>query len=132
MILQTTETGEAHGLINVLANNVKDTDFAHLPEEYREKARKQRKHDSKRVKARYINYLGYNERLTKPYCKYAGDKIEIYHLIPGREYELPLGMIEEINACEGIPVRGERVEDKMYIAKDQRPNKIHELVPVSF
>ena len=49
------------------------------------------------VKAEYLNSRGKHERLTKPYCKYAGDPIQIWHFIPGRVYEVPIGLVNEVN-----------------------------------
>lgn len=128
-----TSWGEKHGLINTIANSVPDNDFKHFTAENKEKAKKQRKEESRLVKARYINYRGKHERLTKPYCRWAGDHIQFWHLIPDHEYELPMGFINEINEAEGIPVRSEILDSNgIPTKKDGKPEKIHQLVPVSF
>ena len=119
-----TPSGERHGLINRVANSVQDNGFAHFKPEWKKKAEDLRKKESKMVKARYINHRGQHERLTKPYCRWAGDPIDTYHLIPGFEYELPLGFIEEINDPNKVmPKRSEILDANapkpiMYIESD--------------
>ena len=131
-IIMVTENGEQHGLINSLPNSVADDGFKDMKPDLKAKAEKQRKEDSRMVKARYINHRGMHERLDKPYMKYAGDPIRIYHLIPGYSYELPKGLVDEINSSRGLEQRSDRVVDDKVIGKDQAPLKIHELVPVSW
>jgi hypothetical protein len=131
-IVMVTETGEEHGLINTLPNSVADDGFASMKPEMKSKAEKQKKEDSRIVKARYINHRGMHERLDKPYMRYAGDPIQIYHLIPGKTYDLPKGFVDEINEHKGLAQRADRVIDDKVMAKDQNPLKIHELVPISF
>ena len=127
-----TENGEQHGLINTLPNSVPDDDFKDFSPENKEKMRKQKKEDSRMVKARYINHRGMHERLDKPYMRYAGDPIRIYHLIPGYIYDLPLGFVNEVNENKGLAQRSDRVIDDKIMTKDQSPLRIHELVPCAF
>lgn len=131
-LVLVTESGEQHGLINQLPNSVRDNGFKHMNPETRAKAEKLRKEDSKMVKARYINHRGMHERLSKPYMKYAGDMIKMYHLIPGHSYDLPLGFIKEINESRGLEQRSDQVVNDVVRSKDANPLKIHELVPISF
>ena len=131
-ILMVTENGEQHGLINTLPNSCKDTGFEDMTPETKAKCEKLRKDESRMVKARYINHRGMHERLSKPYMRYAGDAIKMYHLIPGNVYELPYGFIKEINESPGLKQRGEKMVNGEYISKDQAPIRIHELVPISF
>src|ERR1700679_3430546 len=93
----STESGELHGLINTLTNSVPADDFKNFKPEHKKELERQKKEDSKIVKAEYMNSRGRHERLTKPYCKYAGDPIEIWHFIPGKVYEVPLGLVKEVN-----------------------------------
>ncbi len=131
--LMVTENGEQHGLINSVANSVKDNGFQYMTPEAKSKAEKQRKEESRKVKARYINHRGDNERLTKPYMRWAGDPIQTYHLIPGFTYELPMGFINEINNSPGLPRRSELLDSQgMPTKKDGKNERIHELVPVGF
>lgn len=131
--IMKTKNGEAHGLINTLANSVKDNGFQHFTPENKAKAEKLRKDEARLVKARYRNTRGSNERLTKPYCRWAGDPIKIYHLIPGEEYELPYGFVKEVNDNPGLPKRSEILDASgQPSVKDGTPEKLHELVPVGF
>lgn len=129
-----TPSGERHGLINRVANSVPDNGFAHFKGEWKKKAEDLKKKESKMVKARYINHRGEHERLTKPYCRWAGDPIDTYHLIPGFEYELPLGFVEEVNDKNKImPKRSEILDaNGRPTPKDGPGERLHELVPVGF
>lgn len=126
-----TEAGEQHGLINTLANSVKDNGFQHMSPENKTKAEKLRKEESRKVKARYMNHRGMHERLTKPYCRWAGDPIQIWHLIPGKVYELPMGFINEVNSS-GLVKRSQNDTDRTPVGKIEGVDRIHELVPISF
>ncbi len=139
MIVQCLSTGEQHGLIGTLPNSVPFDDFKNMKPEHAEKMRKQKKEDSKVVKARYINRRGIHERLEKPYCKYAGEPIQLYKLVPEMVYPLPLGFINEVNESQGIPLRadlqsidGKDINNDGSPLQKDRYEKIHELVPVSF
>jgi len=128
-----TANGEEHGLINTLSNSVKFDDFKGMSPETKAKAEKLKKDESKMVKARYINHRGMHERLTKPYMRWAGDPIKIYHLIPGQTYELPYGFIKEVNDNPGLPRRSEVVDGNGVPTRFDGVNeKLHELVPISF
>jgi hypothetical protein len=133
MTLMVTETGEEHGLINTVANSVKDEGFKHMTPENKAKAEKMRKEDSKKVKARYINHRGDHERLTKPYMRWAGDPITMWHFIPNEVYEVPMGLVNEINSS-GLVQRSELydVHGKSIPRVDGKKDKIHEFVPCSF
>ncbi len=128
-----TASGEKHGIINTIANSVKDTGFAHMTPEMKAKCEKQRKEESKLVKARYLNSRGMHERLTKPYMRWAGDNIVTYHLIPGHEYDLPMGFVKEVNFNPGLAKRSEIVDANGQATKvDGANEKIHQLVPIGF
>ncbi len=130
--LMKSENGEEHGLVNTLANSCADNGFASMKPEIKAKAEKLRKEESRVVKARYINHRGKNERLDKPYCRYAGDPIQIFHLIPDNVYELPLGFINEVNSVR-LAQRSEVLDkDGIPTKKDGKGLQIHELVPVAF
>lgn len=131
-IVMVTQSGEQHGLINSIPNSVEDDGFKHLKPDLKTKAEKQRKEDSRMVKARYINHRGMHERLSTPYMKYAGDPIRMYHLIPGYTYDLPKGFVDTINESQGLANRADKVVDDKIQTKDGKPEKLHELVPISF
>lgn len=137
-VLMATATGEQHGLINTLTNSVPFDDFKSMKPEHKARLEKEKKEDARIVKAEYMNSRGRHERLTKPYCKYAGDPICIYHLIPGKVYELPLGMVKEVNE-KIMPKRSGFVPgDKDLdgtgapLDKDEEGDWLHKLVPVGF
>ena len=131
--LLVTESGEQHGLINSVANSVEDNGFKHMKPEVKTKAEKLKKEEHRIVKARYINHRGNNERLTKPYCRWAGDSIDTYHLIPGHTYDLPMGLVNEVNSSPGLAKRSGLLDSKgMPTLKDGQNERLHELVPVGF
>lgn len=100
--MMSTASGELHGLINTLSNNVPPDDYKNMKPEHKRDIEAQRKEDAKMVKAEYMNSRGKAERLTKPYCRYAGDPIQIWHFIPGKTYELPLGLVKEVNDSQKV------------------------------
>ena len=136
-----TANGEMHGLINTLTNCVPFDDFKNMKTEHKKDMRAQKAEDAKTVKAEYMNSRGRHERLTKPYCRYAGDPIEIWHFIPGKTYEVPLGLVKEVNdSSKKLPRRsglvsidGEAVKkDESPLDKDEEGEWIHRFVAVGF
>lgn len=140
-IPMATAGGEMHGLVNVLTNSVPFDDFKSMKPEHKKEMERLKKDDSKIVKAEYLNSRGRHERLTKAYCKYSGDPIQIWHFIPGRTYDVPLGLVKEINdKNKTIPKRsgllsidGEAVtRDNSPLAHDEEGSWIHKFVAASF
>lgn len=138
-ICQYTATGEAHGLVNTLTNSCEDNGFKHMKPEVKARLEKEKKEDAKLVEVEYINRKGSHERLVKPYCRYAGEPILMYSLIPGRKYELPLGMVKEVNEMKLmkrsglIEVDGEKIKkDGSPLDKDIEADWEHKLIPVKF
>lgn len=130
---KVSASGEKHGLINVVANSVPDDGFAKMKPEAKAKAEKLKKEEHRIVKARYINHKGPNERLTKPYMRWAGDPIETWHFIPDEVYELPLGLVNEVNGNPGLAKRSELLDaNGIPTKKEGKSEKIHEFVPVGF
>lgn len=136
-----TAAGEMHGLINTLTNCVPFDDFKGFKPEHKKELEAQKKEDAKVVKAEYMNSRGRHERLTKPYCKYAGDPITIWHFIPGKTYEVPLGLVKEVNdSSKKIPRRsglvsidGEAIrKDESPLDKDEEGEWLHKFVAVGF
>lgn len=140
-LMMATAGGEVHGLINTLTNSVPFDDFKNMKPEHKKELERQRKEDSKLVKAEYLNSRGRHERLTKPYCKYAGDPIQIWHFIPGKTYEVPLGLVNEVNdsskkipkrsglvSVDGAPVR----KDEAPLDKDEEGDWLHKFVSSGF
>ena len=136
-----TASGEMHGLINTLTNSHTFDDFKSFKPEHKKELERQRKEDARLVKAEYMNSRGRHERLTKPYCKYSGDPIQIWHFIPGKIYEVPLGLVNEVNdATKKIPRRsglvsidGEPVrKDEAPLDKDEIGDWLHRFSAVGF
>ena len=129
-----TESGEEHGLMKRLGNSVSSADaFKNMDPAVKAKAEALKKEESRLVKARYINHRGQHERLDKPYCRWAGDPISIYHFIPGHTYEVPLGLVNEINNSPGLARRSEVLDSNgMPTKKDGQTEKLHEMVNASF
>src|SRR6478752_3110733 len=114
-LLMATASGEQHGLINQLTNSVPFDDFKNMKPEHKKELERQKKEDSRLVKAEYMNSRGRNERLTKPYCRYAGEPIQIWHFIPGKVYEVPMGLVNEVNDKNKVMKRREglvSIDDK--------------------
>ncbi len=128
-----TANGEEHGLVNSVGNSVRDDGFKHMTPETRTKAEKKKKDMARIVKARYENSRGQNERLDKPYCAGGGEPIQTWHCIPGQVYDVPLGLVEEVNNSPGLPRRSEVVDASgRPTMKDGMPERIHSFVPISF
>jgi hypothetical protein len=140
-LMMSTAGGELHGLINTLTNSVPFDDFKNMKPEHKKELERQKKEDARLVKAEYMNSRGRHERLTKPYCKYAGNPIEIWHFIPGKVYEVPLGLVNEVNdknkimkkragllSVDGAPVQ----QSQAPLEQDQDGEFLHKFVAVGF
>lgn len=140
-VAMATASGELHGLINVLTNSVPFDEFKNMKPEHKREMEKQKKEDARIVKAEYLNSRGRHERLTKPYCKYSGDPIQIWHFIPGKVYEVPLGLVKEVNdkskmlpkrsglvSVDGNPIN----KDESPLAKDEEGEWLHKFSPIGF
>ena len=129
---RVTASGEEHGCIKTIANAVPAHNFEKYSAEMKEKLTKQKKHEQTIVKARYINSRGMHERLTTPYMHWAGEPIQMWHLIPGEVYELPMGFVEQVNSTE-LAKRSEVLDaNGMPTKREGKGERIHELVPISF
>jgi len=140
-LMMATASGEIHGLINTLTNSVPFDEFKNFKPEYKKEMERQKKEDSRLVKAEYMNSRGNHERLTKPYCKYAGDPIQIWHFIPGKTYNVPMGLVNEVNdknkvmkRREGlVSVDGDEVQKSgAPLGRDEDGPWLHKFVPITF
>jgi len=135
-IVECTASGEQHGLVNTLSNSVVFDDFKSMTPANKAKAEKEKKEDARLVKVEYLNSRGRHERLTKPYCRWAGDPIQQWHLIPGKHYEVPMGFVKEVNECR-VPKRSGLVSvdgadlrvGGAPLDKDEEGEWLHKLVP---
>lgn len=137
-VLMATASGEQHGLINTLTNSVQFDDFKNMTPANKAKLEKEKKEDARIVKAEYMNSRGRHERLIKPYCKYAGDPICIYNFIPGKIYDVPLGLVKEVNE-KVMPKRSGLIEGATDfegsgapLAKDEAGDWLHKFTAVGF
>lgn len=124
-----TARGEEHGLIKQLPNSIKTENLDHLTPEHKTEMQKKIKDACKIVRARYIDRQNPHGRFTKPYCAGGGKPIQIWKLISDHVYDLPKGLVEELNSEKGVITRGERIEEGVMI-KGDITIKRHELVPV--
>jgi len=140
-LLMATASGEQHGLINTLTNSVPFDEFKNMKPEHKKEMERQKKEDSRIVKAEYLNARGRHERLTKPYCRYSGDPIQIWHFIPGKVYDVPLGLVNEVNDANKrmkkrsglVSVDGNAVnKDESPLAQDQEGEWLHRFAAVGF
>jgi len=132
-VMKVTARGEQHGLINTVGNSCPNTNFKHMDGPTKEKAIALRKEESRIVKARYQNSRGMHERLTKPYMRWEGDPIQMWHCIPGEVYDVPMGLVNEVNNNPGLPRRSEILDANGIPAKmDGQTEKLHSFVPISF
>ena len=127
--------GEMHGLINVLPNFVPEEAYTKNVEkmkpEHKKEAERLRKDDSKLVKARYFNHRGAHERLSKPYCRWAGDPMQVWHFIHNQVYDVPQGLVNEVNAS-GLTRRSKEDGPNSGIGIVEGKDKIHEFMPAGF
>lgn len=130
-LVRVTAGGEQHGLVNEMGNSVPFDDFKHMTETVREKARKMKKEDNRIVKATYINLKSNTKRLDKQYCRWAGDPIQQYHLIPGETYEVPMGFVNEVNDT-GIRIRGEKEVNGEVTKRDGGLEQEYKMVSAAF
>lgn len=140
IVKMVTSWGEEHGLINILTNSVVFDDFKHMSPEMKEKCKKEKKHDAELVKVKYINMRGKNERLEKHYCRWAGDRIEQWKMIPNQVYEVPRGFVTEVNdenrhlaTRSGlVSVDGKDVNGGAPLVRDSQPEVLHVLTAATF
>jgi hypothetical protein len=132
-LLLVTAEGEQHGLIKTLANSVQHDGFKHMKPEIKAKAEKEKKDDSRMVKVRYLNTRGRHERLSKPYCRWAGDPIQFWHFIPGKEYTVPYGLVKEVNSVK-IVIREGRCDEEGEnpSKKDEVDEPLHRFISTEF
>ncbi len=140
-LMLSTAGGELHGLINTLTNSVPFDEFKNMKPEHKKELERQKKEDGRLVDAEYMNSRGRHERLTKPYCRYAGDPIQIWHFIPGHKYKVPMGLVNEVNdqnrimkrreglvSIDGAPVQ----QSEAPLSSDQEGDWLHKFTPVGF
>ncbi len=138
LVKMCTASGEEHGLINTLTNSVPFDDFKNMKPDIKSKCEKEKKEDARMVRMRYINMRGTGERLDKTYCRWSGEPMLQYHLIPNHEYDLPIGFVKEVNAVKVpkrsglVSVDGNDLNQGAPLEKDTPGEQLHLLVPVNY
>ncbi len=140
-LVMATASGEQHGLINTLTNSVPFDDFKNMTPANKTKLEKEKKEDARMVKAQYLNSRGRHERLTKAYCRYSGEPIQIWNFIPEKVYDVPLGLVKEVNdknkqlpkrsglvSVDGSPVN----PDNSPLSSDSEGEWLHKFVAADF
>lgn len=127
-----TASGEEHGLFKVVANSVPDSEGKRFKEKDRVAMKKMRDEESRMVKVQYINTKGPQERLERPYMKWDGDPILSYKFIPDHEYEIPKGLVDEVNNKKYTKRSDLLGKDGKPLMIDQVVTSEHRFVPCGF
>lgn len=126
--------GLEHGLINTIGNSVPDDGMKRFAEKDRPAMEKKKKEEERIVKAQYLNKDGKNERLERPYANWAGQPITMWRFLHGETYEVPKGLVEDVNN----PAKRTRKRSGLMDAKgnplelDEWDEPAHRFVPVGF
>ena len=131
---QVTPDGLEHGLINEVGNSVPDDGFKRFSEKDRPKMEKLKKESERLVKAQYLNKEGPKGRLERPYCEWAGQKIQTWRFLHGHTYEVPKGLVEDVNSPHRrVKKRSGLVgPNGLPLETDQYDDPIDRFVPVGF
>lgn len=127
-----TPSGEEHGLIKVVANSVPNSEGKRFNEKDRVSMQKLRDEESRMVKVQYINTKGTQERLERPYMRWDGDPVLTYRFIPEEVYEIPKGLMDEVNS-KRLPKRSGLIDPrtKQELLTDKLEMSEHRFVPVA-
>ena len=131
-VVQATASGEVHGKLGVIANSVKSDGFEHMKPETKAKAEKLKKEESRIVKARYINHQESAGKLEMPYCRWGGDLISNWRFINNHIYDLPLGLVNQVNGTSLTERSKLDTDDRNGAPKKTGIKRIHEFIPVGF
>lgn len=131
-LFRTTKDGIKHGLINSLANSISANLEKKIDSSKKEEYEKKKKSDSEIVKARYINYIGNEERLETAYMRYAGQPITQWRFLNNEVYSVPRGLVEQVNnSHKNVKKRTGLVnKDGLPIDKEENSEKTHEFVGI--
>ena len=132
-LTQTAANGEQHGLINVIGNSVPDSGMKRFKEKDRAAMEKLRKEEARIIKARYISSRGPAEKLEKPYCRWDGDQIQMWKFLHNCVYEVPQGLVNEVNSNPGLAKRSGICDANGVPTKvEGQAEKLHQFVPAEF
>lgn len=129
---QRTPKGMEHGLVKVVSNSVPDNEFKRFKEKDRPAMQKLKADQCKMKKAVYINTKGKKDPFERPYCNWDGDPILSYKFLPEHEYEVPQGLIDEVNALKTHKRSGLLGPNEMPLLNDEVEPSEHRFIPVGF
>ena len=127
--------GLRHGLINTVGNSVPaDDDFKKFAEKDRAECARLKKDDEKIVEAQYLHRDGKNERLERPYARWAGQPITSWRFLHGETYWVPKGLVKEVNDPSKCGMKRSGLLDKSgnALLTDEKDEPLHRFVPVGF
>ena len=129
-----TENGLEHGLINTVGNSVPDDGMKRFAEKDKEEMRKKKKEAERIVSAQYFNKDGANERLERPYMDWAGQPITMWRFIHGHTYNVPKGLVDDVNSPHKRTKKRSGLVDKhgKELAMDEWAEPQHRFTPVGF
>lgn len=130
-----TAGGIEHGLVNILPNSAQDDGFKHMKPHIKAKCEKLKKEEARVVKARYINHKDTNHGfLAKTYCHWSGQELQMWKFLSGYEYEVPYGLVTEVNhpIYKGVKLSGLVDVNEQPIPSDQPGERTHEFLSVGF
>lgn len=132
-LIQVTAWGEEHGLLKKYANSVQGDGFGHMKPDAKAKAEKKKKHDAELIKARYHNKNGGREGLPMVFNLGAGEPLEMWKFINGNVYDVPRGLVEQVNSKKEIKREGRCDENgENPSPKDEYVEPEHQFFPASF
>ena len=131
-LTKKTANGLSHGLINSIANSVDISLEKKIKSTKKEEYQKVKKYDSEIISARYLNYLGEDDRLEMSYMKYAGDPITKWRFLNNEVYKVPRGLIKQVNEAHKMGKKriGLLDKDSNPIEQEQNNEKTHEFVGI--
>lgn len=127
--------GEEHGMLGTLPNSDHESNFKNLKPKIKEQCKSQREEDAKVVKARYLHRKDQtNGQLHKCYCAWGGQEMQQWRFLSGEEYEVPKGLVNEVNDKIHRETRLSGVLDanEKPIPSDMPGELIHEFLPCGF
>jgi len=133
-LTKIASNGLQHGLINTVGNSVPDNGFKHFSEKNKPKMEALKKKDEELVKVQYLHKDGKNERLERPYMKYAGQPITFWRFLHGETYEIPRGLAEDINDPKKRQMKRSGLigPNGQPLETDQLEDPIHRVVAIGF
>jgi hypothetical protein len=126
--------GLQHGLINTVGNSVTDDAMSKFKEKDRPLMEKKKKDGERIVKAQYLNSRGGEERLERPYMEWAGQPITMWRFIHGETYDVPKGLVDDVNNPAKRPKKRSGLVDAKgnVLDTDQFEELEHRFVPIGF